>query len=124
MVGGRKTAASIASVLLAGSMTLVAPAPAMAAPHRICGDNLVCWYDAPSSASNYNIGASGAIPSGACLDLNASGQDAHFARWAINDTGFPARFWSNPNCTGSSVLVLAGTISNDFPFTAFGLGGY
>ncbi|WP_290052071.1 hypothetical protein [Amycolatopsis solani] len=95
----------------------VAAAATQTTPH--CGSNIVCWY----RGINFTRGADAWTPivSGDCLSFAEKG--AGVGESAGNGSDYPARFWSNGNCTGINKIVNPQTENPNLGFQAFSLGG-
>ncbi|HWE90814.1 MAG TPA: peptidase inhibitor family I36 protein [Pseudonocardiaceae bacterium] len=91
-------------------------------PHEPCDSGTICNFDLTNFNSTSPYGTEGGLPvdPGYCRPTLIS--DGF--RSSINNTGEDQRAWQNSDCTGSDVLIPAGTSNQDLGFQAYGLGGY
>ena len=109
------------AVIAAVAAGLLVPGVAHASEQTTahCGSNIVCWY----TGVNFGGQASAWTPiaSGDCLTF--ADHFASVGESAGNGSDYPARFWSNGNCTGISKVVNAQTENPNLGFQANSLGG-
>lgn len=114
----RRRAAGIAfAAAMAGVATVVAAAPAQAAPAQCNFTDTVCLFDA-TGYTGTRLTLSSLSPSGTCVSLVSHGWSGR-ARSALNTNSAPAAMFSNDNCVGGPYQIPANSgVSNLGSFRA------